>query len=290
MLAQQLVNGLMLGSVYALVGVGYTLIFGVLRMLNLAHAYIFMTAPFLCVVAMSTGMGSVPAMVLALLATAFIGLILYECAFRPVPQSNGLSGFVTSLSFGVVLQVAVVNKFGSLKVPFNTGMTLPDLHVGSVIVSGMQLLSFLTAIVFMACLLVVVNRTRIGRNLRALAQNGQAASLLGVAVKRHVRLVFMASSALAGLAGLMVSLRFESISAYMGDQYAIKALAVIVIGGLGDLRGAMIAGLLLGALEVLFQAYAPAGWSEAFVWLVLIAVFLFKPEGLFGAPLARREV
>jgi len=289
-LAQQLVNGLMLGSVYALVGVGYTLIFGVLRMLNLAHAYIFMTAPFVCLIAMSAGLPAALALVVGLAATALVGLLLYELAFRPIPHNNGLAGFVTSLSFGVVLQVLVVNKFGSLKVPFVTGIALPDFHVGSVIVSGMQLLSFVVAVMLMAGLLVVINRTRVGRNLRALAQNGQAASLLGVAVRRHVRLVFAASSALAGLAGLMVALRFEGVSAYLGDQYAIKALAVIVIGGLGDVRGAMVAGLLLGAMEVLFQAYAPAGWSEAFVWFALIAVFLFKPEGLFGASVARREV
>ncbi|MEI6615804.1 MAG: branched-chain amino acid ABC transporter permease, partial [Cyanobium sp. ELA507] len=137
-------------------------------------------------------------------------------------------------------------------------------------------------------LLLLLKRTRFGRNVRAIAENDTAALLLGVPVPRNILAVFALSSGLAGLAGLMVALRFEQIGAYMGANYATKALAVIVIGGLGDVRGAMAAGLLLGVFEVLFQAYAPTGWSEAFVWLLLIGVFLHKPEGIFGTGVQRR--
>ncbi len=290
MFQQQVVNGLMLGSVYALIGVGYTLVFGVLRMLNLAHAYLFMAAPFVALVAMKSGLPPFIAVAVGLGASALLGVLLYQVAFRPIPPRHALGGFVTSLSFGVVLQVIIVNVYGTLKIPFGTGLAVPDVKLGGLVLSGVQAISLILAAALMLGLLVVVKRTRFGRNVRALAQNESAARLLGVAAGKHIRLTFFVSSALAGLAGLMVAERFGTVSAYMGDTYAIKALAVIVIGGLGDLRGAMLAGLLLGVFEVLFQAYAPPGWSEAFVWLLLIATFLFKPEGIFGMRVSRREV
>ena len=290
MFAQQLVNGLMLGSVYALIGIGYTLVFGVLRMLNLAHAYLFMAGPFITFGLVGAGVAPAFALCLGMLGSALLGALLYAVAFRPIPREHALGGFVASLSFGIVVQVIVVNWQGSLNKPFPKLVALPDLTLGPVILSGMQLGSLAVSAVLMVALLYLVRSTRFGRNIRAIAQNPTAASLLGVGVPSAVLLVFMLSSGLAGLAGLMVAMRFESIGAYMGDTYAIKALAVIIIGGLGDMRGAVLAGLLLGVCEVLFQAYGGPGWSEAFVWLLLIAVFLFKPEGIFGVGIKTREI
>ncbi|MFG1352252.1 branched-chain amino acid ABC transporter permease [Xanthobacter autotrophicus] len=291
MLSQQIVNGVMLGSVYALIGVGYTLVFGVLRMLNLAHAYIFMAAPFAAYFAVTSGLLP-PALgfPVGIVVAAALGALLYFVSFRPIPQSHALGGFVTSLSFGVIIQVILVNHFGSLKLPFDAGLSLPDVRIGEVILSGAQAASLAVSVVLMAALFGLIRKSRFGRNVRAIAENENAAQLLGVSVQRAVVEVFLISSALAGLAGLMVATRFEVISAYMSDAYALKALAVIVIGGLGDLRGALIAGLLLGVCEVLFQAYAPSGWSEAFVWILLILVFLVRPDGLFGVSVKRREV
>lgn len=281
----------MLGSIYALIGVGYTLIFGVLRMLNLAHAYIFMAAPFAAYVVVDSGVLP-PALgfLAGILAAAILGVVLYFVSFRPIPQHHALGGFVTSLSFGVIIQVVLVNRFGTLKLPFNSGLNLPDFRIGEVILSGPQAASLALSFFLMVALLVLIQRSRFGRNIRALAENENAAQLLGVAVRRVVVEVFIISSALAGIAGMMVAARFESIGAYMSDAYALKALAVIVIGGLGDVRGALIAGLLLGVCEVLFQAYAPGGWSEASVWILLILVFLVRPDGLVGVAGRRREV
>ncbi|MGA0570037.1 branched-chain amino acid ABC transporter permease [Variovorax sp. VNK109] len=290
MLTQQLVNGLMLGSVYALIGIGYTLVFGVLRMLNLAHAYVFMSGPFIGFSLMALGLPVGLALAGGLIGTALLGLVLYLVAFKPIPREHALGGFVASLAFGIVIQVVVVNRFGSLNQPFPVSLPLPDLTIGSVILSGMQLASLVVSAILMVALLYMIQRTRFGRNIRAIAQNPTAASLLGVSAPKAVILVFMLSSGLAGLAGLMVALRFGTLGPYMGDTYAIKALAVIVIGGLGDVRGAVFAGLLLGMAEVLFQAYASPGWSEAFVWLLLIAVFLLKPDGVFGTGVKVREI
>jgi len=290
MFAQQLVNGLMLGSVYALIGIGYTLVFGVLRMLNLAHAYIFTSAPFITLALIG---GSVPpllAMVLGIFGAALLGMLLYLVAFKPIPAEHALGGFVASLSFGIIIQVIIVNFYGSQPKKFPTLLNLPDLSFGSVIISGVQMGSLIISAVLMIGLLYLIKYSRFGRNIRAIAQNQMAASLLGVAVPKSVLLVFFLSSGLAGLAGMLVAMRFESIGAYMGDMFAIKALAIIIIGGLGDVRGAVFAGLLLGICEVLFQAYAPSGWSEAFIWLFLIAVFLLRPEGIFGVGIKTREI
>lgn len=291
MIAQQLVNGLMLGSVYALIGIGYALVFGVLRMLNLAHAYIFMVAPFIALVLIGElGMAPALALCLSLAASALLGLLLYVVAFKPIPQDRALGGFVTSLSFGVILQVIVTNRFGSLNKRFDVGLTLPDFQIGSVILSGVQLLSLGLSALLMVLLIVAIHHSRFGRNVRAIAENANAAALLGVRTEVSVLQVFAVSSFLAGLAGLLVAIRFESINPFISDTYALKGLAVIVIGGLGDIRGAMVAGLLIGIIEVLFQAYLPPGISEAFVWLALIAILVLKPDGLFGAPVKRREI
>ena len=290
MFTQQLVNGLMLGSVYALIGIGYTLVFGVLKMLNLAHAYIFMTAPFMTLVLIGLGVPPWLAMCLGVVGAALLGVVLYLVAFKPIPREHALGGFVASLSFGIILQVVVVNVWGSLPVRFPGVLSLPDVTLGNVILSGVQLGSLVVSAGLMVALLYVIRSTRFGRNIRAIALNPTAAGLLGVAVPRAVLLVFFLSSGLAGLAGLMVAMRFESIGAFMGDMYAIKALAIIIIGGLGDVRGAVLAGLLLGISEVMFKAYGAPGWSEAFIWLFLIGVFLLTPEGIFGVGIKTREI
>ncbi|MBN9424999.1 MAG: branched-chain amino acid ABC transporter permease [Burkholderiales bacterium] len=290
MFAQQLVNGLMLGSVYALIGIGYTLVFGVLRMLNLAHAYIFMAGPCITLGMVEAGVPAWLALCLGLAGAALLGVLLYLVAFKPIPREHALGGFVASLAFGIVLQVIAVNKWGSLNKPFPASLPLPDLNIGPIILSGMQLGSLAISAVMMLGLLYLIRSTRFGRNIRAIALNPTAASLLGVAVPRAVLLVFLLSSGLAGLAGIMVAMRFETVGAYMGDTYAIKALAVIIIGGLGDVRGAVFAGVLLGVCEVMFAAYGPPGWSEAFIWLFLIGVFLLKPEGIFGVGIKTREI
>lgn len=291
MFLQQFINGLMLGSVYALIGVGYTLIFGVLRMLNLAHAYIFMAAPFIAFYFISLGVSSyLIAMLLGILCAGLLGVLLYYVCFRPIPQSNALGGFVTSLSFGIILQVIIVNTFGTLSISFDAGVVLPDIEFGSAILSGIQIVGLAFSIILMVWLLWLVNHTRFGRNVRAIAENENAAQLLGVSIRSAVIQVFIISSALAGLAGLLVAMRFESISSHMGDAYALKALAVIVVGGLGDVRGALGAGLILGIAEVLLQAYASGFWAEAFIWILLIVVFLIKPDGIFGQSVRRREV
>lgn len=290
MLGQQLVNGLMLGSVYALIGVGYTLVFGVLRMLNLAHPYFFMLAPFAVLTFMGAGVPAALAMPLGLTVTVLFGVALYFVAFRPIPSDRHLAGFVSSLSFGVILQVVVINLYGTLPKPFAAGARLPDFEVGPIILSGIQIASLAVSIVCMAALWIAVRHTRFGRNVRAIAENERAASLLGIRVRGSVVLVFCISALLAGLAGLMVALRFETVDAYMGDRFALKALAVIIIGGVGDLRGAMLVGMAMGLCDVLFQAYAPGGWSEAFVWAAMIAVLVFRPEGLFGLGVRRRTV
>jgi len=290
MLAQQLANGLMLGSVYALIGIGYTLVFGVLRMLNLAHPYFFMLCPFIALLAMGAGVPPILAVILSLVGTAGFGALLYFVVFRPIPSDRHLAGFVSSLSFGVILQVIVTNLYGTLPKPFVTQIPSADLQLGPVILSGIQLASLVVSAALMALLWLAIRRTPFGRNIRAIAENERASSLLGIRVRKSVLFVFVISALLAGIAGLMVALRFETIDAFMGDRFAFKALAVIIIGGVGDVRGAMLVGLALGICDVLFQAYAPSGWSEAFVWLAMIAVLVFLPEGLFGTRVRRRAV
>lgn len=291
MLAQQLVNGLMLGSTYAIIGVGYSLIFGVLRLLNLAQSYFFAAAPFLCIwLAMALGVPPLLAIPLSLLGTTMLGFLLYFISFKPVPQSFPLGGFVSSLAFGIIIQVIIVNRFGTIPITFPISIPLPDYTVGAVLISGVQTFTLLFTAIVLIALLTTVKSTKFGRDMRALAENARAAALLGVRVERTILAVFAISTALAALAGLLMAIRFGAITPYMSERITLKALAVIVIGGLGDLRGAMVAGVALGVLEVLAQAYMPSGSSEALIWCALILVFVIKPEGLFGTSAKRREV
>ncbi len=288
---QQLINGLMLGSIYALIGVGYSLIFGVLRMLNLAQSYFLMAAPFivLCLYH-DIGMPAPLALLLAMAVMSALGVLLYFVSFAPVPQSHPLGGFVSSLAFGIVIQTIVVAKFGTLPHGFELGLPLSDITFGDIILSGAQLLTLVLSVIVMASMSVIIYSTRFGRNVRALAENDRAARLLGVRVRETVLMVFVISSLLAAIAGLLIAIRFENITTFLSDRFALKALAVIVIGGVADMRGAVLAGLLLGVAEVQFQAYLPAGWSEAFVWIAMILVLLAFPNGLFGGGIRRREV
>lgn len=290
-MTQQLINGLMIGSSYALVAIGYTLVFGVLRLLNLAHPEIFMVSGFITLaLVVGVGLPVILSAALAVLACGLIGIALYYIAFRPLRHEDLLAGFITSLAFGLVLRTIVVEEYGSTVRPFEELSGGGDFQLGSSIISAVDVVVLATSLGLMLALTLVIGRTATGRRLRAAASNPIAASLLGVPMRKVFIGAFFISSFFAGMAGLLAAVRFEGLSPFVGLEIGLKALAVMVIGGLGDIRGAFVAGVLLGVVEALLQASAGPGWSEGLVWIALIGTLAVKPTGLFSRAGFEREV
>lgn len=282
----------MQGSIYALVGIGYTLVFGLLNLLNLAHGEVFMIAGFAGLFLLSTlDLPMWIALPGAMVAAGMLGIAVELLCFRPVKKEFHLAPVVSTIAFGSVMVSTTVNIVGSEPQVFPAHLEIPDLQIGGLLISGTQLMMFIIAIILMLLLSFVVEKTDIGRAMRALAENENAAKILGVDVKRIVTITFFISAALAGIAGVLVALRFGKISPFFGATIGLKALAVMVIGGLGNIYGAMLAGIILGVLEaatVVIPGLSP--FVDAVTWGFLVFILLFKPTGLLGSKVQTERV
>lgn len=286
MLLQQLVNGLMLGSTYALIAIGYTLVFGVLHLVHLAHGEVFMIGAFIGLyVVLSTGAGVGAALVAALLGTALLGVLIELVAFRPIRARSGhfLAPMISTIGVGIVLQEVATRLFGSELVGFPHRLQPVTFRLGPVTVTSVQLVILGVAVTLMVALHVFVARTRLGMAMRATAESVLTARLLGIYASRIIVLTFAIASALGGVAGVLVGLAFNAISPFMGIDMGIKGLAIMLIGGLGNIHGAMVGGMLLGIVEVLSVAYLASSYRDAFAFAMMIAILLFRPQGLFGS-------
>jgi branched-chain amino acid transport system permease protein len=280
---QQIVNGLALGSMYALVAIGYTLILGVLRLLNLAHGEIFMLGGFVGAAALVAGLPLPLALLGAAVGAALLGLLVERVCFRPAPPGQELTPALSTVAIGIVLVDLAIKQWGSEPYSVRTGLSGTALALGAIQVSYAQLLILGVALALMAALDVVVRTSPLGRSLRAVAESPTNAALIGIDTRRLIMITFAVTGALAGVAGLLLVLRTGVASPTIGLSFGIKALAVMAVGGLGNLRGAMAAGLLLGLLEVMSLQVGLSSYSDLVVWLALVAVLVFRPGGLFGS-------
>jgi branched-chain amino acid transport system permease protein len=285
-LLQQLANGVMLGSTYALVAIGYALVFGVLRVLHLAHGEVFMVGAFVGVEAVLwLKVGPFVALIGGLLGAAALGMLIELIAFRPIRMRNGsfLAPIVSSIGAGLVLQEIMTKLFGAEQIAFPDQFTSKVYDFGLISVSGAQLFILAVAFGAMAALHLFVTRTRYGMAMRATAENLEVASILGINVDTVILLTFAVASGIAGIAGVLVGLNYNAISPFMGIDMTTKGLAVMLIGGLGSIYGAMTAGLLLGIVEVISVAYLASSYRDAFAFCLMILVLLLRPRGLFSA-------
>ncbi|KUO70992.1 MAG: hypothetical protein APF81_13645 [Desulfosporosinus sp. BRH_c37] len=281
---QQLINGLMLGSTYALIALGYSLVFGVLGLINLAHGEIFMLGGFIGLMVVTVAQLSLPFAILgAMIGAGLIGIILELLCFRPVKRSYFLAPALSTIGFGIVVRDLMVNYVGSEPKVFPSTVQLPDFQIGSLLISSVQLLILGASLFLMVGLTLFVNRTSLGRAMRAVAENPVVAQLQGVNVARITMITFFVSALLAGAAGVFIGLRIGKLSPFIGTSVGLKALAVVIIGGLGNINGAMLAGLLVGMLEILASAYLGAAYSDAIPWTLLIIILVFRPSGLLGS-------
>jgi branched-chain amino acid transport system permease protein len=290
-MGQQALNGVFVGSIYALFAVGYTLVFGVLDILNLAHAAVFMLAAFSALALVADA--HLPlwiALPLAVLAAGLIGLLLERLAFRPLRgrADSNISGLISSLAMATVFEAIALQLFGPDVSRFPLG-TFPDrlIRVGTASASLLQLCIIGISVLLMALLTFLLARTRLGRRLRAVAESPRAARILGVNVDRTIAAAFFLSSALGGAAGVLFGLAFNSISPDVGRSVELKGLAVIILGGMGSIPGAVVAGFALGLIEVFTVARFGSSFRDAVSFAVLFVVLLARPRGLFGQAAVR---
>jgi branched-chain amino acid transport system permease protein len=289
MLVEQLVNGIMLGAVYALIAIGYTLIFGVLGMLHLAHGEVFMVGAFVGLVVALQLPSVVLAIAVAMIATGLLGLVIERVAFRPLRGAHHLAPLATTIGAGIVLQETTRWYFGAEQRGYPR--TLADVvwELGPLRLSSVQVFILAAAVVLMVALHLFLSRTGPGRAIRATAEDPTVAGLLGVNVEVVVLVTFFVGSALAGAAGVLVGLAYNSVHPFIGVQMGIKGLVVMLLGGLGNVAGAMVGGLVLGVLEVLGAAYLASSYRDAFAFGAMMLILLVRPEGLLGATVQRRD-
>jgi branched-chain amino acid transport system permease protein len=286
-LMQQLVNGLFIGSVYGLFAVGYTLVFGVLDILNLAHPAIFTLAGLAGLwLVTGAGLSIWLAFPLAVLFAGLLGVLLDRVAFAPLRlrADSNLSGLISSIAMAIIFESAALGIFGARTVRFPEGTIKTQvLHFGSVTVTTLQLGIVITSVLLMVALTVFLKRARVGKAIRAVAESERTARLLGINVDGIISTTFFVSSALGGAAGILYGLYFDSLSTDMGRSIELKGLAVIILGGMGSIPGAILGGIAFGLSEVLTVAISgTSNLRDAVAFSVLFAILVLKPSGLFG--------
>ena len=303
-LLQQIINGLVQGSVYALVALGYTMVYGILGLINFAHGEVVMVGAMVALTAtqLLAAFGLPPLLVLllglmaAVMVCMALGYGIERIAYRPLRNAPRLAPLITAIGVSIVLQNLAMIFWGREYHAFPALLpSSPHLLAGAVI-NEVQIVIVLVALAMMGGLLLLVHRTRLGRAMRAVAENPSAAALMGVNINAVIGTTFIAGSALAAVAGVMVSANYGIVHYYMGSILGLKAFTAAVLGGIGNLRGAMLGGVLLGLIESLGAGYIGdlsggffgSNYQDVFAFFVLIAVLIFRPSGLLGERVAER--
>ncbi|HEX2582404.1 MAG TPA: branched-chain amino acid ABC transporter permease LivH [Dongiaceae bacterium] len=296
-LLQQVINGLTLGSVYGLIAIGYTMVYGIIGMVNFAHGDVFMIGAFnsmiLFLVMGSLGITWVPlqllvVLVLAVIFTSVYGWTVERVAYRPLRGSHKLAPLISAIGMSIVLQNYVFLLQGAKPKPLQSllpgGIQLMQTEDFVVQLGYMQIIVFATTIVLMYGFWKLITATSLGRQQRSCEQDMKMAALLGVNVDRTISLTFVMGAALAGVAGYMVTLYYGSNDFYMGFVAGIKAFSAAVLGGIGSLPGAMLGGMLIGLVEAIWSAYFAVEYKDVAAFAILVLVLIFRPTGLLGRP------
>ncbi len=282
MFLQQLVNGLTLGSTYSLLALGFTLVLGLLKMLNIAHGDVFMFGAFLGLSFAMLGMPLYLALILAMVGAGIVTIIIERLCFRPLRKAHFLMPLLSTIAFGIVLQNVATQIWGSEPSRYPQTTEIAQFQLGPVLVSSIDIIILATSILLMVGIDQFVKRTSFGRAMRATSEKPQTASLLGVNINWVIVFTFFVSGALAGVAGVLTALVYLQITPFIGIRQGLIGMVAMVIGGVGNLRGAMIGGLMIGIIEIMNDAYFTAGYRDIILFGLFLAFIVFKPEGLFG--------
>lgn len=279
-----LVNGISLGSIYALIALGYTMVYGIAKMLNFAHGDIIMVGGFTIFTAMSTEWCPVwLSVVIGIIVCTLLGVVVEKVAYKPLRNASPLAVLITAIGVSYLLQNVALIIFGSASQSFTSVVkNVAPVTIGGVTISMETIISIVVSVIIMVCLTVFINKTKAGKAMLAVSEDKGAAQLMGINVNSTISLTFAIGSALAGVASVLLCSSYPQISPYTGSMPGIKAFVAAVFGGIGSIPGAMIGGILLGVIENLSKAYISSQLSDAIVFLVLIVVLIVKPTGIMG--------
>ena len=281
---QFLISGISLGSIYALIALGYTMVYGIAKMLNFAHGDVIMIGAYVAYVSISTlNLSPFFAVLIAVVTCTLLGILIERVAYKPLRNSSPLTVLITAIGVSYLLQNIALLIFGSKAVNFTSVVSLPAFEiVPGLTVTGETAVTIAVSVVIMAALMIFINHTKAGQAMLAVSEDRGAAQLMGVNVNGTISLTFAIGSALAAIAAVLLCSSYPVLSPYTGAMPGIKAFVAAVFGGIGSIPGAMIGGILLGVIENLSKAYISSQMSDAIVFMILIIVLLVKPTGILG--------
>lgn len=280
---QQIVNGLALGSIYALIALGYTMVYGIIRLINFAHGDIYMIGAFVGYFALT--LFKLPfwlSLILAMLIPAIVGMLVERVAYKPLRKSPSITVLITAIGVSLLIENLAMLWFSPDPRPFPQVFPLKPLELLGIRVSIPQIIVFVTSVVLMIGLNFLVQKTKIGKAMRAVSQDKEAASLMGIDSDKIITITFAIGSALAGAAGVMVGVIYPRIQPLMGVMPGLKAFVAAVLGGIGSIPGAMLGGLIMGLTESLVTALISSTWRDAIAFSLLIIILIVKPSGILG--------
>ena len=285
-----LISGLGLGSIYALIAIGYTMVYGIAKMLNFAHGDVIMVGAYAIFVTVSSksivqiGLPPALAVILAIVMCTLLGVIIEFLAYRPLRGKQPLAVLITAIGVSYALQSIVLIIFGPARQPFPKLFNIPDIQLagGKLNIKGTTILTLIVTAILMIALTLFINKTKMGKAMRAVSEDRSAAELMGISVNRTISVTFAIGSALAAVAGMFFGMTYVFINPYSGSIPGIKAFVAAVFGGIGSLPGAMLGGILMGIIESVASQYISANLATAIEFAVLIIVLLVKPTGLLG--------
>lgn len=289
MIIQQALNSLQLGSIYALIALGYTMVYGVLRLINFAHGDVFMVGAYAALfLAVSLGFPLIALAPLTFVAIGLLGIVIERIAYKPLRGAARVSAVITALAVGLFLETLMLAVVGPEPKKFPALITTKIHTLGSFTVTNVQALIIIISVALMIGLDLFVAKTRTGMAMRALSWDKTFAPLLGINVDRIVSITFFIGAGLAAMAGIFTGLAYPVIDPYMGIMVGWKAFVSAVIGGTGSIKGAVLGGFLLGAVEILSTAFLPSTYKDMIVFGLLLVILLFKPQGFFGTPAQKK--
>lgn len=284
MIVQQVFNGLTLGMAYALIAVGYSMVFGILRLVNFSHGSIYAFGAHMASFAIALRFGLLPAMIFSMITTGILGIIIDKIALEPLRKKNaaGVTSLITTIGISTVIQNLLIVFFGSERKAFPGVFDFGSFKVGAITISAKQIGMLLVSVILMLILVTIVQKTKVGLAMRAVEQNTRAASMMGVNVNFVISFTFFIAGVSASIAGVLIAGYYEIVYPTMGFMAGLKAFAAAVLGGIGSLPGAIVGGLLIGVAESLAATFIGSTYRDCVAFIILIAVLIIRPNGLFG--------
>ena len=279
---QQLVNGLFLGSIYALLALGYTMVYGIIGLINFAHGEVYMIGSFIGFYLINQLHLNFIAMIISMIGAAILGVVVEFLAYRPLRKSTRIAALITAIGVSYFLQNIMIYFFGSNNRAFPQVIKRVEYHLGFITISNIQLLILAIALILMILLQLIIKKTKMGKAMRAVSVDSDAAQLMGINVNRTISFTFALGSALAAAAGVLIGLYYNSIDPTMGTVPGLKAFVAAVLGGIGSIPGAALGGFLIGMIETIANALGLSMYKDAVVYAVLILILLVLPAGILG--------